>query len=198
MEIVRDRLENRPTARLMSVIAHLGTLLLVVLEHKPQRQEDKRHDDTKGTVRPTPAARLVHKVVPGQRTREGRTNERRLRKGNREGSVAQSRRIGHEDLQDQEDGVVADQEQHVAGCIAGRAVAGGQNDHANHVHENRRCQTLSTTPQVQRFGDRQLDHASNNRRKNIGCRNRRGFLEFRVCCHLGRTGDREFQSQHEK
>ena len=103
-----------------------------------------------------------------QRRSKCRADEGSRREGESPGTVAQTGGIDNEDLQDQINAVVTDPVQGVAGHIGIGSVAGGQNNHSNHVDEQRDEQTLGSTPQVQGFGQRQSQHTGHHVGGDVG------------------------------
>nr|POE53479.1 hypothetical protein CFP56_28701 [Quercus suber] len=104
MEVVRGRLEDGSPTLFPLVQAHLLRLFLVELKHDRQGQEDDRLHDTEQTDAPSPIANVAgdrEQRIYGQRSCERSDNERRRHEGPAEGSVAQARGVGHEDVHDQ-------------------------------------------------------------------------------------------------
>jgi len=179
VDIVNDRLHLGPAAVERLPDAHLNSLPLVELEDTGQWQEDGRLDNAEHSVAPAPTGVVVD-VLGCQRTGKRSANKRRRGKCKRKRTRAKTSCIRHKDIQNQIHAVVADPVQHVTSGKAIRAIACGQNDHAEDVHGSREHQGLGAAPEVESLSQRQLKHTTNNRGQDIGSGDLWGGVEAGV------------------
>lgn len=200
MDIVYDRLSHGTTALLTLEQTKLLGLLLVELECDSQWNKDKWHDDGKSAIGPSPAVYQIsfNERLSSQRANEGSGNERSAGEGKRESPVLQAGSIGNEDVQDVINCAVADVEQYVTSCVAIGTSAGGKDDDADNVNDDEDKQALSTTPQVEGFGNWQLQNTSNDVGENVSGGNLRSAGEAGVCSVKAVESDCGLEGEHEE
>lgn len=167
MDIVDDRLREGPTTGLTLVQTHSLCLLLIVLEDKSERRKDERLNDSKRTIRPTPA-RHVDKRLSRPRTNKSSADKRRASKGESKSTVPQTGGISDENLQNQINGIVSNPVEHVTGGVGVGVVAGGQNNQTQNVDTDENQVTLSTTPDVDSLGDGEFQHTTDDTVQDVG------------------------------
>lgn len=165
--VVDDGLQHGAAARLTLPQAHALGFDGKVLEDNGERHEDEEHDDDESSVAPSPS-RVVQESLGSQRSSEGSADKGRANKGKGKGPVAKARGIGHEDVHDEVQGVVANPVQNVTGSVPGWAVTLGQDNHTSQVDANEEAEGFGTTPDVEQLGDGQLDDTANDAAKNVG------------------------------
>jgi hypothetical protein len=167
VKVMGDGLHKRASTSLPLIQSHLLRLLLVKLEHNCKGKEGNGVDDSKGAISPTPGSDF-QEMLAGQGTGEGSADEWGLRKGKGEGSVTHASGIGHENVHNQEKSVISNPEQNVASSVRVGAVAARDNDQTENVDSQKDEETFGTAPEVEGFGDRQLEHTTDNAIKNVG------------------------------
>lgn len=129
MDIMNDRLHRGSTAGLSAKETLFLCFVFIILEHHGEGQEDKWSHNAKDAVAPAPAVFSINRVC-GQGAREGSTDERGLHKSKGERSVPETRRIGHEHIQDEVQAVVPDPVERVSRGITTGPIARSENNHA--------------------------------------------------------------------
>lgn len=167
MGVVGDRLQESSTTGLTPIQPHSLCLLLIVLEDKSKRRKDERLDDSKRTIRPTPA-RHVDKRLSRPRTNKSSADKGRASKGERKSTVPQTGGISDENLQDQINCIVSNPVQHVTGGVRVGVVAGGQDNQTQNVDTDEHQVTLGTTPDVDSFGDGEFQHTTDDTVQDVG------------------------------
>lgn len=197
MDVVDDGLKHRPATGLPAVQTHALGLFLIELENNREGYEDKGHDNGKGAVGPAPAGHGQERLGR-QRAGKSGADERGAGKAKGERTVAKARRVRHEDVQDQVDGVVADPVQDISRGVTIGAVARSENDNAQKVDTYEEEKAFSTTPQIEGFGNRQLEDTTDDCRQDVGGIDSGSGLEVRVSVveHVG--ANRLLQGQHKE
>ena len=165
-----DGLEDGAPTGDMLVKTHFGRLSLIEFEDDCQRAEDERNNNGERAVRPSPS-RMVQIGFAGARAGKSCADEWSADECIGEGTVAQTGGIGHKDIQDQVDGVVADIVEDVTGGIGIGTVAGGEDDQSNYVDQDKKQEAFGTAPYVQSLCNGQLEYSGHDGGQNAGRRN---------------------------
>lgn len=197
MEVVYKGLPNSPTTGSAVVNTLLLSLLLVELEDERQGEEDEGLNDSECTISPSPAGHLQERLG-SQGTSESGADKRCAGKGECESPVSQTGGISHENLQDQVDSVVANPVKHVAGGIRVRIIAASQDDQTQDIDAHEENETLRTTPDINGFGNGQLDHTTDDTVQDVGGSDLRSGREARVGLVDDIAADRRLKGKHKE